>query len=379
MLTGSKKLMVVAGETSGDERAAELVHALRDRHCKELSAFGMGGGALQSAGVDLVADISSTAVVGVSEALAAASKLKRIMLALEQRWLDEKPDAALLVDYGGFNLRLARRLKRHGARVVYYISPQVWASRPGRIRWIKRYVDLMLVLFSFEEEIYREKVVNAVHVGHPLLDSIKVVTEKDAFLHGLEYRPDKCTIGFMPGSRAKEIERLLEPMLDAADILFSRGHKQQFIIAAPGVTEKIKDRIRGRSIDLIEGDRYSAMASADLLVMASGTAALEAAILGVPSIVVYKTSLLTYIAAKLLMRVKSLALPNIILGDQVFPELLQGRCRAEKIAAEAALILEDSVRYDRIRAQLTEVVEALGEKGAAQRAADHLARFLEME
>ena len=379
MRAGSKKLMVVAGEMSGDERAAELVRVLRDRHWSTLDAFGMGGAALRSAGVDLVADISETAVVGVSEALAAASRLKRIMRALERRWLEERPDAALLVDYGGFNLRLARRLKRHGARVVYYVSPQVWASRPGRIRWVERYVDLMMVLFSFEEELYRKRGVNAVHVGHPLLDSVKVRTGKAELIESLGFSAKEKTIGLMPGSRSSEIGRLMGPMLGAAELLKRIGYCQQFVIAAPGVRDEIKDKVGGKEITVIKSDRYSAMAAADLLVMASGTAALEAAILGVPSVVVYKTSLLTYVAAKLLMRVKHLALPNIMLGEQVYPELLQRRCKADEIALEAALILEDSNRYDRIRSQLKEVVDALGSKGAAERAADHLARFLETE
>jgi len=369
-------LMVVAGETSGDERAAELISALK-LVVPDLRAFGMGGRAMAAAGVEIIADISTTAIFGISEAITSIGKMKRIRAGLEEQWRVRNPSAVLLVDYGGFNLRLARRLKRRGARIAYYVSPQVWASRPGRIRWVRRYVDLMMVLFDFEERLYKERGVNVVHVGHPLVDAVGPERYKDSMLAGLGFESGRKTIGFMPGSRESELRRLLPELLRAARRLKERGYSQQFVIAAPGMTDVIRSTAGTHPWVIVEGDRYSAMAAADVLIMASGTAALEAALLGVPAVVVYKVSTITYLLARLLMRVKHVSIPNLILNEAVYPELLQGHCRGDAIATEAALILEDSVRYARIRARLPFVAESLGEPGAAERAARCLASFLE--
>jgi len=369
------KILVVTGETSGDQRAAEVLTELRGI-MGEIEIFGVGGDSLRQAGADIIADISETAVFGTSEVISSLAKLRRIRKNLLDEWRGREADIAFLVDYGGFNLRLAKKLKRQGARVVYYISPQVWASRQGRIRWVKRYVDLMLVLFGFEEELYRKNGVDVVHVGHPLLEAVVARTNREDFLGSLGFDPAKKVIGLMPGSRGSEIRRLLPPILEASDRLRERGYEQQFIVAAPGREKEIEQSLGNRQTALICEDHYSAMAAADLLVMASGTAALEAAILGVPAVVVYRASLLTALIARLLMTVKHVSLPNIILDEEVYPELLQSRCNPDAILAEAALILENSGRYDRIRRRLAEVKQALGKPGAAARAAHHVAEFL---
>ncbi|HUX07632.1 MAG TPA: lipid-A-disaccharide synthase [Acidobacteriota bacterium] len=368
-------IMVVTGETSGDQRAAEVFVELR-RLIGEFEIFGVGGGSLRAAGADIITDISETALFGTSEIISSLLKLKRLRKKLLEEWRRRGADIAFLVDYGGFNLRLAKKLKRQGARILYYVSPQVWASRPGRIRWVKRYVDLMLVLFDFEEELYRKNGVETIHVGHPLIEKVAADKGREDYLGSLGFDPSAKVVGLMPGSRDSEIRTLLPPILEASDRLRSRGYTQQIIVAAPGREKEIEQELGSRRTTVIKEDHYSAMAAADLLIMASGTAALEAAILGVPAVVVYRASLLTSLLARLLMTVKYVSLPNIILGEEVYPELLQSRCNAEAISAEAALILENSDRYDRIRRRLIEVKQALGEPGAAARAAHHVVEFL---
>lgn len=372
MSGNSLEILVVCGDHSGDARAAEVVGALRSAR-PDIKVFAMGGASLRAAGAELLEEIETAAVFGPSEALRHIFRFRRIMRRLEAFWLARRPAAVLLVDFGGFNLRLARRLKAHGARIAYYVSPQVWASRPGRVRWVRRYVDLMMVLFRFEADFFRERGVAAVHVGHPLLDELKVGEGGEEFRRRHGFEPAERLIGFMPGSRQGEVTRLLPVFLEAAEILRERGFRRHMIIAAPSRAEQIRAMMApSQGALVIVERRYDAMAACDLLVLASGTAALESGLLGVPAVVAYKASWLTGLAARLLMRVKHVSLPNIILGREILPELLQRRCRAESIALEVSNILEDPERYVRIRRALRELASHMGEPGAARRAARNL-------
>ena len=377
MKTSEKKLFVVAGEPSGDERAAEVINQLK-LVSPRIHVLGMGGPALRSAGLETVNDIADTAVFGLTEALRALGRFRRIKNKLEKKWIEEKPDAALLVDFGGFNLRFAQTLKKHGARVAYYISPQVWASRPGRIRRIRSLVDLMLVLFQFEEELYRKSGVHAVHVGHPLVETVKSKSSRSEVCRQLGFKEAEPVIGFMPGSRSSELRRLLPGMLRTAKLLSQRDYAQHLAIAAPGLERDIQKSMADLPIAVVSTDRYSAMGACDLLIIASGTAALEAALLGRPAIVVYRTSAITAALGKLLLRIPYVSLPNIIAGEEVYPEFLQARFKPEPVAEEAIKILEDTARYDRIRAQTEAAAGSLGKPGAAKRAAEHLAEFLHL-
>jgi lipid-A-disaccharide synthase len=376
ILNGNKiKLFVSVGEPSGDERAAELILELR-KLIPGLQVIGMGGEALRNVGVETIIDIRDTAVFGLAEALASLGKFKRIKREILSVWHRERPDAALLVDFGGFNLRLARSLKRRNAPVVYYISPQLWASRKGRIRFVRKYVDLMMVVLPFENEFYRRYGVKTFYTGHPLIGKIESRFGREEVCARLGIDGGGPIIGMMPGSRDSEIERLLPIILDAAAGLRNRGYDRQLLVAAPGKAEMLKNRLGGLPIPIAASERYSAMAACDLLIIASGTAALEAAVLHRPAVVIYRSSALTALAAKLLLRVKHVSLPNIIHGSAVYPELLQKACRPERIIEETLKILEDKERYDRIRAQVKRVIDSLGGPGAAARAADQLASFL---
>lgn len=370
-----RKLFVVTGEPSGDQRAAEVVKALRVM-APNLRIAGMGGEALKTAGAEIVVGIEDTAVFGLLEALISLGKFRKIRNKLLDAWLEEPPDATLLVDFGGFNLRFAKSIKRFGAKVAYYISPQVWASRPGRIRWVQKYVDLMMVLFSFEEALYRQHGVRAVHVGHPLVDIVRAEKNRDQICAELYFDTSRKIIGYMSGSRVSEINNLLPNLMKVADDLGRAGYDQQLIIAAPGMSDKLMERTAESTLTVVTEDRYSVMAACDLLIIASGTAALEAALLGRPAVVVYRTSSFTALAAKFLLKLKYVSLPNIIAGFEIYPELLQNDFEPDRVIAEALKILEDKVRCDRIRAQLLRVAESLGSAGADKRAARLLAELM---
>lgn len=365
----------MAGEPSGDERAAEVVSELSTVH-PQLRFFGMGGDALRKAGAEIVIDIANTAVFGVLEALTQINKFHHIMATLLAEC--EKRDAleALLVDFGGFNLRLAAKLKQRGGRVAYYISPQVWASRAGRVRKVKSHVDLMMVLFDFEVEFYKRHDVDAVHVGHPLVDTVRTDIDVNEMRERLGFELNKPLIGLLPGSRNSELQRLLPVMLDAVGLLQQRGIRQFLLPAAAGKADYLRKTLADREIQIVTSDKYNALAACDAAMITSGTAALEAAILGVPSVVIYKTSWVTALAARFLMKVKHVSLPNIILSEEVFPELLQSNCMPERLAGEIAAIVEDRAEYDRIRALLSGLGRHLGKGGAAVNAAREIERFL---
>jgi lipid-A-disaccharide synthase len=376
-ITG-KQLMVVAGEPSGDERAAEVIHNVR-KQAPDVHFFGIGGPNLRSEGMEILVDISQTAVIGVYEAIARVFYFRKIMLELMLQWKKRRPVGALLVDFGGFNLRLAKQIKKVGGRTAYYISPQVWASRPGRARKVRDYVDLMMVLFDFEVEFYKQYDVEAIHVGHPLVDSVVPSKSRTELFQQFGFDPDSFLVGIMPGSRESEIRSLLPVISQAMDILAKRGIAQFVVIAAPGRRELLESLAGDDKVTIVEKDKYSWIAASDIVIMASGTAALEAAMLATPGVVLYKTSALTAMLAKILVNVPNLSLPNLILGEKLYPELLQKDCTPDAIVRQVLDILEDSNRYDRIRRRLTvELPGHLGSGGAAERAAGYLIDFLEL-
>lgn len=372
-----KQILVVAGEASGDERAAEVLGRLKEIN-PQVHAFGIGGDELRAIGCETLIDIRDTAVIGILEAVTQIAKFNRLMKMIEAEWLRRKPVGALLVDFGGFNLRLARRLKKYNGKVAYYISPQIWASRPGRARMVREYVDLMMVLFKFEEDFYRQRGIEAVHVGHPLVDLARVEKNRRTVLKELMFPEGSKLIGLMPGSREKEIRTIIPILRETGQMLSGRGFKQFVIIAAQGKESLIREMVGDSRFQIVSEDKYSVMAACDILLITSGTAALEAALLGKPAIILYKTSWITAKAAKMLLNVKYIALPNIILAEEVYPELIQERCRPEFISRETLDILVDSGRYDRIRSRLAELKSHLGESGSVERTANRLSEFLEL-
>jgi lipid-A-disaccharide synthase len=361
------RLVLVAGEASGDLHGAALVRALRARR-PDLEVAGIGGAELRRAGMRTVVDASHVATMGFSEAFGSLGRLVsayRAVVALLDR---ERPDLVVLIDYPEFNLMVARQAKRRGIPVFYFIGPQVWAWRRGRVRKIRRRVDRMGLVFPFEPALYNDGREIAAFIGHPLLDAARATRPRAETRRRYGLDPERPLLALLPGSRQKEIGYLLEPMRAAAEIL--AGERWQAALAlAPGLAEEEVAALGSGSaaIALVRADTYNLLAAADAAIVASGTATLESALLGCPMVIVYRMARLTYWLARLLVRVKWIGMPNILLDRAVFPELIQDEVRGETLAAAVRSL---GARREELAGALAEVRARLGEPGAAERAAD---------
>lgn len=371
----SDQVLFVAGEASGDLHGARLLGELKQR-VEGLEAFGLGGGELDAAGLDRIADVGEISVVGIAEAFKILPRAREIFAEVLAEVDRRRPRAAILVDFPEFNLRLARQLKARGVKVFYYISPQVWAWRRGRVKTIAEVVDTMLVLFPFETDFYRKAGVDVVHVGHPLVDEVPI------FPHVWDQGPpqdEPYRIALLPGSRASEIESVLPPMLGAIKRLAERLPVYARLIQAPTVPrEMLREAIdlSGVPVQITSTDRFEALANSHLALCASGTATLEVAMLGTPMLVVYRLAGWTYLLGKMLVRVPHISLVNLVLERGAVPELLQGRAHPDRIAREALALLSDRDAIERMRNELAEVRPRLGDSGASGRAADVIAERL---
>jgi lipid-A-disaccharide synthase len=376
-----KKILIVAGEASGDTHAAHLVREL-NKIRPGLSFYGLGGPEMKAAGVDLTFDMTGLAVVGFFEILKNYSRFKSIFDDILKKTREERPDAAILVDYPGFNLRLTRELKKMGIKVIYFISPQVWAWGGKRITFIRKTIDLMLVLFKFEETLYTDGKFNVKFVGHPLLDIVKPSMEKEKILAAVGFRQGRRTIALLPGSREREVSNHLKPMLEAASLIYKRFNDTQFFICRPASLRRefFKEIIDKVKIDfpykVLDNQTYEGIHASDLVIVASGTATLETAILNKPMIIVYKVSLATWLLAKMLIKIPSIGLVNVVAGQRIVPELTQFDVTAEKISKTAIGLLLDKQGLEHIHAELYALKNTLGIPGAYQRAALETANFL---
>ncbi|HUT04960.1 MAG TPA: lipid-A-disaccharide synthase [bacterium] len=375
-----RRVLVVAGEASSDLHCASLINELKSLR-PDLGFVGVGGENMRAQGVELFADVRELGVVGVSEVF---KKLSRILAAYRQAtrlMRSGEIAAAIFVDYPDFNLRLAARARKCEVPVLYYISPQVWAWRRGRVRRIAQLVDEMLVLFQFEKELYELAGVDVRFVGHPLLDTVKPTLDKEEFLERVRFDQGKPVVALLPGSRTSEIERLLPVFLEAARFassLLDSKPLQMILALAKTIDPKLVAHMLSRypEVVVVRGQTYDALAASDAALVASGTATLEAAILGVPMIVGYKVSFPTYLVGKLLIRVDHVALPNIIAGKRVVPELIQSDLTPERLGRELASLLEDAGLRKQQKDELKRVTGLLGECGASKRAAGFVAEFL---
>ena len=371
------RLLVVAGEASGEQRAARLLTALAARQ-PGLTAFGLGSGPLAAAGVELIADSREISVVGISEALEilprAAEILRRIVTEAERR----RPSAALLVDFPDFNLRLARELAWRGIPIVYYVSPQIWAWRKGRVRVIADCVARMLVLFEFEVPFYRAHGVPVTHVGHPLVDEVPRLPQAwQGVRRGTH--PDTYRIALLPGSRRSEVGALLPVLLEAARRIGAELPIEVSIVEAPGLAPAEVGRhvaAAGLEVRRVTERRLEAVADSHLALCASGTATLETGLLGTPMLVCYRLSPWTFALARALVRVPHVSLVNLVLGRRVVPELIQREATPERIASEALALLSRRSAIEAMRDDLAGLRARLGRPGASERAADEVARFL---
>ncbi len=368
--------MIVAGEASGDLHGANLVKAMR-RHEPDLVFYGMGGVELAAAGVDILCDARKLAVVGFVEVFAHLPDIIAAQRVLKKRMKDDRPRLLILIDFPDFNLRLARKAKKLGIPIFYYISPQVWAWRSSRVKTIGKLVDRIGVILPFEEEFYRERGVEARYVGHPLLDSVKVEMSRDTFCERFEIDPDHKIVGLLPGSRKKEISALLPTFLEAAKRMQQKYQKHVvFLISlASTITEEdlqengLEEYRRFVDIRIIRQNRYDMMAACDAVVAASGTVTLELAILNIPMVVVYKVSPQTYYLGRLLVKIQYFSLVNLIADAPVVPELLQDQGNPGSIEVELAFLLFDDYTRRKMQEGLALVRERLGGAGASEKAA----------
>ena len=369
---GSRRVLIVAGEASGDLYGANLVKAVH-RVAPEVRFCGIGGEGLKKVGMELLFHSSQIAVVGITEVLAKLRAVLRALRRVKQSLTQENLDLAILIDFPDFNLHVATHIKKRGIPILYYISPQIWAWRGWRVWKIKRLVDKMVVILPFESALYQRKGVDVAFVGHPLLDIVRPRLEPEEFLDRLGVDTKRRIIGLFPGSRDHEVRRLLPVMLEAARLMVRRLPGLYFLVSvAPDIDgQRVRHLVEDHDLParIVEDNTYDAMAVSELLVVASGTVTLEAAILNTPMVILYKVSSLTYWIGRMMVRVKHIGLVNLVAGRTVVPELIQRDASPERIAQEALSILIDRERFSAIKSALVAVKERLGTPGASDRAA----------
>ncbi|MBA3242362.1 MAG: lipid-A-disaccharide synthase [Acidobacteria bacterium] len=379
------RLMIVAGEESGDAHAAALVTALRrSAPGTRFEFFGATGGRLRAEGVEPVVRDEDLAITGLLEIALALPRFLDAYQSLKRAAVERRPDAVVLVDWPDFNLALARALRRRGLRVIYYISPQLWAWRAHRVRQVRRDVDLLLTILPFEAEWYASRGVSHVEfVGHPFAGAVRPRYGREEFCvrHGLD--PSRPVVALLPGSRRKEFERLLPLMLDAVARISRARPEAQFVVAlasrrTPEEAEAIIAKRHGVSdmpetLRVTRDETREALAASDAAAVCSGTATLEAALLGTPLVVVYKESALNWHTLRRLIRVEHFGLVNLIAGERVAPELMQDELTGESLSGELLALL-DAKRNASVRARLSAAAARLGEGSASLRAADAVLR-----
>jgi lipid-A-disaccharide synthase len=374
-----KNILIISGEPSGDLHASNLVKELKKSR-NDLSFFGLGGELSKEAGVRVDFDISKLAIVGLVDAWKNMLTIGKIFKGILKKVDSAKCDLAILVDYPGFNLRMAKELKKRGIPVIYYISPQVWAWGENRIGMIKDTVEKILVFFKFEEELYKKHGVNAQFVGHPLVEKVRADLTHDQVLKKYSLSDSRPIIALLPGSRETEVKSLLKIMAGAAAIIEKRIPGAQFIVARYknlpiGLYESA---LKGCpvKITISDGDAYNILSVAGFAIVASGTATLETAIMGTPFVITYRANLVNYIAFRIVAKTHVLGLVNWIAGRIIVPEFLQYDATPEKLAGAALEIIGSGSGRAEMLAELKKVKDSLGERGASSRASSSILPYL---
>lgn len=358
-------ILVVAGDPSGDLHGSHLIRALKKDPRVKIAA--VGGPLMKQAADEFLEDLASRGVTGFWEPVLKIGFLIKLGLRLKRFMIERKTAAVICIDYYGFNRRLLTFAKAANVPAYYFISPQVWASRPGRVNVLRRLVRRMLVIFPFEEKLYRDAGVPCTFVGHPLLDLLPAPRARSGALKA------PLKIGILPGSRSTEVRRHLPVMLEAARLL--RRHFPQIetvVFASPALCDDAYRRHGAEDVELVRETGYDRRSAMDLVLSSSGTATLENALLGLPMVVMYKLSWPTYAIARAIVKVPHIAMANLLAGKGLVPEFIQHEATPEKIAAAAVQLLEDPRRYAKLRADLLALREGLGKPGAASRAAEEI-------
>jgi lipid-A-disaccharide synthase len=372
-------LLISAGEASGDLHAGRLAAALRERGVRDL--FGMGGEEMREAGVGLVAESREVSVLGITEILHRLPALRRVFRRLLDVVDARRPPIAVLVDFPGFHLRLARHLRRRGVRNVYFIAPQFWAWRPWRVRVVRRRFERALCIFPFEAKFYQERGVNAEYIGHPLVGRVHAEVPRDEFRARSHLDASRPVVALLPGSRPGEVAQNLPPLLEAcAELARTRG-AQFLLAAAPGLPDDVLAPVRAANlgVQVVSGATYDVLSAADVAIVSSGTATVEAALCGTPMVVVYRVSPVTAALARPLIRTPYFAMVNLIAGRRIVPELIQDDFTGPNVAREAGRLLDSPAEREAMRRELGGVEASLhGPHGdAITRAADIIVQMLE--
>ncbi len=371
-------ILIVAGEKSGETYGAGLVRQYKMIN-PSAGFFGIGGRQMETEGVEILFPMEDLAVVGILEIMTQIPRIRKIFRRIQDEVKARKPRAAVLIDSPDFNLRLAKKLKKLGLPVLYYISPTVWAWRRGRLRTIKRTVKKMLLIFPFEEAIYERRSIPARYVGHPLLERVRAAFGREAFFRKYGLDPEKKLIVLLPGSRTTEIRFHLPVLLRAVDIMRKSWRAQFVLVQADHIgTNFYQSVVPGglRDLTLVRQDAYEAMAAGDLILSACGTANLEAALLGTPFIAFYRLSSLTYSLGVRLVRIKNYSIVNILAGDRIVPELVQRRFTPVNLVREVKRILDSEDVRTAMKARFQEIRTSLGEVTASRNAALELDELL---
>ena len=372
----AQSLLLSAGEASGDMYAARLAAALKRR--ADLEIFGMGGPRMRAAGVDIVTDYNEVSVVGITEIVSHLPSLIRAMRRLVTEAERRKPAFAVLTDFPGFHLRLARKLKWRGVRNIYYICPQFWAWRPWRVRVVRRRFAQALCIFPFEEQFFGKAGVPVKFIGHPLVGEVHASLDRAAFCRMHHLDPAQKIVAILPGSRAAELRQHLPILRDASLRIHRETHAQFAVAAAPGADLALLREGWPPNLPLriISGQTYDCLACADAAIVSSGTATIEATLLNVPMVVIYRVTPLTALLAKPLVRTQFFSMVNLIAGRAVVPELIQKDFTPERVSREIVGLLQNQAAREAQQASLAQVRERLGLPGAVDRAADSILQLL---
>ena len=373
------KIMLSAGEASGDLHGANLAEALKAVD-PQIELIGMGGEQMRKAGVRIVYDIKNLGVIGIGEIIKKIPFFYKLRKFLVNTMKAEKPDALVCIDYPGFNMKLIEKAKEAGIPVIYYILPTIWAWHKSRGNVIAEYTDLAVSLFPFEAEMYKKMGTNVVYGGHPLLDTVKPSMSKDEAYSFFGLQQGKKTVLFMPGSRVQEVQSLYGKMLAAGKLLQDKVEGLQFMVPKASTIDRhmLEEAAREANLEVHIGEErvYDMMNIADAAICASGTATLETALMGVPTLLVYRVNALTYWLSKILVHLDSIGLPNIISGHRIMPELWQDEVTPENIEAAVLPWLVDAAAAEEARHLMAGVRCQMGEAGAVRRTAEIISEFV---
>jgi len=361
--------MISCGEPSGDLYAAALVAELR-AHAPSTTIFGFGGERMEAAGARLVGNFAGLSVAGLTEIVRIVPQAYAMYRRLVAAAKADRPDVFVAIDFAGFNFYLLAAMWRLGVPVVYYVSPQLWAWRPRRMETMKRFVSKVLVIFPFESTFYERAGVPVQFVGHPLVDLARTSQTRGEFLRAHGLSPEVPTVALLPGSRQSEVARIAPVLASALPLIRARVPGVQFVVArAPGLADRMFSALATSGVTIVDGHADDVLAASDVVITASGTATVQAALHERPMVVVYRVSALSYRLGKPFLNVDTYAMPNLIAGRRVVPELIQEECTPERVAADAIGLLTDLARYDAMREALRDVRDRLGSSGASGRAA----------